>query len=285
MQSYAKGPLLALIAMTLIILGLTLGPRLIRKEKTVQPKAKPAAVVQNPFDQYFPMAIGSEWEYELTISRDYDAIIYYSVLWPKGDGLYELTTRRIIYGLDKKKDVFNLHYRVKGKVDQEGFVKLTDGRELEVLEDEALVFLKAKQVFLAIDKKDEDKAIAYRIMVFSEQEMKESGSGFAEGITGDGCSQQILFFQREKGIGIGTGPNEDECEELVMSEGVEDGQIHLQRQIKENKSVGYGGPSWLDNAFTEDMWFKKGVGLVKLEQRVDGHTTMTWRLKKFTPGN
>jgi len=35
----------------------------------------------------------------------------------------------------------------------------------------------------------------------------------------------------------------------------------------------------LNKDFTEDTWFAKGIGLVRLEQKVEGKSSMTWILK------
>jgi len=40
---------------------------------------------------------------------------------------------------------------------------------------------------------------------------------------------------------------------------------------------------YLGNGFTEDTWFSKGKGLIALEQKVNGKTSMTWILKRFSP--
>lgn len=42
--------------------------------------------------------------------------------------------------------------------------------------------------------------------------------------------------------------------------------------------------SHLDKGFTEQLWFGKGKGLVRLEQKIDGQKSMTWTLEKFIPG-
>ncbi len=39
-----------------------------------------------------------------------------------------------------------------------------------------------------------------------------------------------------------------------------------------------GERSYLDSAFTEDLWFAKGKGLVRLERKVEGQTSMVWTL-------
>jgi hypothetical protein len=36
--------------------------------------------------------------------------------------------------------------------------------------------------------------------------------------------------------------------------------------------------------FSEDMWYAPGKGLIRLEQKVGGKTTMIWRLEEFSVG-
>ena len=81
-------------------------------------------------------------------------------------------------------------------------------------------------------------------------------------------------------IGIGKDPKDK-----LLFHGVEDqvgfGEhgplLHFLRSV-EAPDKDDAESSELDRAFTEDYWFAKGKGLVRLEQKVEGKRSMVWTL-------
>ena len=98
-------------------------------------------------------------------------------------------------------------------------------------------------------------------------------------VTDDGFAQQLLFFEQKPGVSIGFG---DKPVDTLTYVGVEQSApgytsgpiLHFRREVKDSDKK----ESVLDSGFTEDMWFAQGKGLVVLEQKVDGKTSMVWTL-------
>ena len=101
---------------------------------------------------------------------------------------------------------------------------------------------------------------------------------------------QIMLFADSPKTQAGIG--QDPIDTLLF-EGVESCQgaacLHFVRTVKGGKMdprvPDTPESRYLNNGFTEDTWFAKGRGLISLEQKVNGKTSMTWRLKEFSPAD
>lgn len=99
---------------------------------------------------------------------------------------------------------------------------------------------------------------------------------------------QIMFFAERPKIQVGIG--KDPIDTLLF-EGVESCQgtpcLHFIRTVKggemDPRVPDTPESRYLGSGFTEDTWFAKGKGLIGLEQKVNGKTSMTWILKQFSP--
>ena len=78
----------------------------------------------------------------------------------------------------------------------------------------------------------------------------------------------------------------DESNDVLFFEGEDGDSLHFVRKVepKKEKNAKPSAEDILGAGFTEDVWFKKGVGLNRLVQKVGGKTTMTWELTSFSPG-
>lgn len=58
--------------------------------------------------------------------------------------------------------------------------------------------------------------------------------------------------------------------------------LHFRRTVEGTKQETGVTPSELDKEFTENMWFAKGKGLVRLEQQIEGESSMLWILSRYS---
>jgi hypothetical protein len=150
-------------------------------------------------------------------------------------------------------------------------------RELTVEKDDLRYFGGAKQVFWAVTP-----ALAFDV---TEIRIIDPVNGpIHVGVRGDGYEQKDLFFCDES-----PPPPHELSRENVMSVicyGIETDVIgfegtechHVQRKVKPSVDSNEKLPM----GWTEDMWFARGKGLVRLVQKVEGKTSMTWVLDKVS---
>lgn len=90
---------------------------------------------------------------------------------------------------------------------------------------------------------------------------------------------RLLLFGAEPGTGIGLADSPD----VLYFEGITECEaipcLHFQRVVTLSDDEEGENESSIGKDFTEDTWFAKGVGLIRLEQRVEGIISMTWTLK------
>ncbi|MFH1073730.1 MAG: hypothetical protein V1752_01450, partial [Candidatus Firestonebacteria bacterium] len=87
----------------------------------------------------------------------------------------------------------------------------------------------------------------------------------------------LIKIQTGQGMGVADSPD------ILYFKGIEtnlpgyEGKscAHFQRIARLSKTS-YPG---FNKDFTEDMWWLKGTGLVRLEQKVEGKTSMVWTLQ------
>jgi hypothetical protein len=220
--------------------------------------------------EYFPMDIGTEWHYNIFIEND-NPVGQEKVIWPKGNGYSTSYISKSSY------------YRKAGescklimKVD-ERLPESSDGAIVKIIEDEIGLYNRAEEIrWTPIGKENDEIAINQKLIYNGVYGPYPSSI--------NGYSDRPIFFIDNPNNEIVTLNNLDEI--LIFIEVSNDvsgyiGQpcIHLMRQVSSRLSEHYS-----KEFFTEDMWFAKGKGLVRLEQKIEGQKSMTWTLEKFIPG-
>ena len=95
----------------------------------------------------------------------------------------------------------------------------------------------------------------------------------------DGFTMKIYFFGASPGTQISLGETDSLLfNGIAQVPGQSKKGLHFTRKVRAPKDA---DGSILSKAFTEDVWFVKGKGLVRLQQKVEGVVSMTWTLESF----
>lgn len=255
----------------------------------------------NPID-YFPLVPGTTWTYLIQIGAA-EPTKYEEVEWPMGQGgVLSASRGRFAPAMDGKRTQFTLILRVKGPAARQGGLRYPIGAEVEILRDDLGVFFDAnehsgdprpKTLFFAATNDSRFEALLVLPHDPDEPDAPNHG-GWGQGPTEPGYSLRVFFFGGRPGTGIGLGkqPN-DELIYLGMSavpgSSGEQG-LHFMRRVNPAKpQPGEQHPASdsesdiLNQGFTEDVWFERGRGLVRMIQRRGDTVTMTWTLTQFSP--
>ncbi|MCD4685936.1 MAG: hypothetical protein K8S97_08370 [Anaerolineae bacterium] len=222
---------------------------------------------------FLPAEVGSQWTYKIEIG-DMAPLRYDEVIWPIGDTAVVSRASGLFSGLfvgAATADVFWLTLQVKGTATQQGPFEYDNGVELEILRDDLGVFEDAEQVFWTISPGEYQA----RVMEIVTYPAYLAPDDLAQE---DGFSARLILLDCLPGVyqeGLVWG---EESTDILHSL-VHDIQfpqyegttvLHFQRVVEYE---GFWG------GFTEDTWFAEGIGLIRLEQRVDGVISMIWTLE------
>ena len=233
---------------------------------------------------YFPTTPGSEWVYKIEIG-EMEPCSYQVLVLPRDDGQTKVQASRVRYeslGHTERK-TFVLAIRVLGPATEQGPLKHPNGVALEIVEDELGIFEYAKQVFWTIGSPDDfivNEVVIYQWdtpgMRFDLQDV----NGFE-----DAFSPRVLLFDAEPGAQRAPSDSPKDVltfigfeDQVPQYEGNPCPCLHFLRNAEGVRSLDTRPPLCLSHGFTEDTWFAKGRGLVRLEQKVDGATSMVWTL-------
>lgn len=252
------------------------------QEKSAASRTKTSAPITGQPEDYFPTQVGLKWVYDITVG-DTEPLCYNEISWPLGDKsvVYAYRGRFPPVVREGGRKRFSLIIRSKATAAKQGPLEYLQGVELEVVQDELGVFEDAKQVFWTISTGG--RYMAHLVVTYDPMSTPVAPTGGPWGVwgQGDGYSMRLLFFGDRPGIQIGIG--KEPTDDLLFDgpdanvEGYA-GQVllHFIRSVEGTK--GEESQSELGRAFTEEMWYAKGKGLVHLEQKVGGKTSMTWTL-------
>lgn len=234
---------------------------------------------ENPRD-YFPMDAGNQWDYKVQIYGDYP-LLYQETSWPvNSEKALVYSTRGIYYQANDDK-THELSFRVKGIVPEQGPFRIAKGVELEILKDSLQIF-GDDDVTGVYWVPFEDRFMINLVTTYSPHSMGAPYNSWGGWGQEDGHSRRIVFFASEPGTGIRAGDSSDSTLFTGIDYNAPGYQgsacLHFLRQVEADEE-----PSQLGKSFTEDMWYAKGKGLVLLEQKIEGKTSMTWTLEKFYP--
>ena len=237
----------------------------------------PAAYVEDVED-YFPIDVGREWAYKVTFG-EVDPMLYREIDWPMPDKTITTSSRITIISIFNKENNF-LKLKVERQAATQGPLSWPIGVKLAVLQDDSGLFEDQKEMFWAI-KESEGFATA-QVSTYSPDEFMPDTPN-SDIPRGEGTAARILFFRPNNfGHSKYFGDSVEETGFLGTDKDVP-GYIgvpcmHFQRQVNVSKVAGKHGrtPSAQERDFIEDMWFAKGIGLVRLEQRVKDKYSGSW---------
>jgi len=233
----------------------------------------------NPAD-YFPMDTGREWTYKIKIG-EVEPLIYKEMAWPMGGMKVTYSTRGRFLPLVSEKsppDTFILKMKVKGSAKEQGPLQYPIGVELETQKDELGIFYEHKKIFWAVIP---EKFMVNQIVTYPSTAIGAPTGSWGMGASGEGNSLRIIFFIGNPGTNIGlVGKTGDQPTDALEFIGTDDNVpqykgktcLHFRRIVKSSEKVSFSG-------FSEDMWFMKNKGLVRLEQKIAGKVSMTWTLE------
>lgn len=238
---------------------------------------------ENPVNraiQYFPMFLNTTWTYKITLG-EVEPLFYEEVRWPQGKGyLIYANSGRFVGAIkeeNKGKDLA-LVLRIKGFAQKQGGLQYPFGLKIEVVEDDLMIFREAKDLFFAGIP---NRFMFHQVVIHDGSESPANSGMYGGGE--DGFSMRIFFFASSSGTSIGMG---EEPKDSILFTGMEkipgtqeEGMHFLRKVLSRNEK---GVNDELGGAFTEDTWFARGKGLVRLEQKRDGKIAMTWVLEKFS---
>jgi len=243
------------------------------------------AVEGEPGD-YFPTSTGMKWVYQIEIG-EVEPLNYKEISWPLGKREITYSTRGRFRPLleETPPKTFLLEMRVKGPAAKQGPLEY-EGVELEIEKDELGIFDEyAKQVFWSTTRGG--RFMAQEVVTYSPYMPGAPTGSWGGWGQGDGYSMRLIFFGDEPGTRIGMGKEPQDAllfvgidTQVPQDEGTP--LLHFLRTVESSERKKGEEQSHLGKGFTEDMWFARGKGMVRLEQKVEGETSMTWSLIQFS---
>lgn len=233
---------------------------------------------------YFPMTVGTEWVYEITIGN-VNPLQYSVVNWPISESSAVASENRGYLGLallsKKHSGSYTLILKVKKQVNKEGLLRRPGGVEIQVVRDDLQIYNGADRVFWFVEP---GESAAEEVAYYPLSSPIAPASDY---VVSDGFGIRNLMFVNQPGtsksISLSSNAAKKSPDSLLSV-----GQSHNKRLLF-LRSVKPAAPHGndLNQGFTESTVYEQGVGLVSLQQNVgtDGKLSMTWKLTKFTRGS
>jgi len=274
----AKIILVALVLVTALLLpSCVTGVAASSSDLQVSVPQAPAAYIEDVAD-YFPIDVGREWTYKVTFGEA-NPLFYQEVFWSlSGDKSVHDRAIRWIDSSPGEEGLLKM--KIERQAVTQGPLSWPIGVKLVILKDELKLFKNQKEIFWAITK--DGGFFALQITTYSPESFQLSGSYQSIPI-GDGVSKKIAFFDAKPD----TSKNIEDSPDELYFKGVETNLIgyggisclHFQRQVALSTIAQkyYNlSPQPEEKDFTEDIWFAKGIGLVRLEQMVKNKSSEAW---------
>ena len=238
---------------------------------------------------YFPTDIGRSWTYRIEVaSTNRHPVRHQISSWPYGeDGLRSVRTRGIIYNFRDEKAVdgeTKLVLRIVEKALKQGPLQYREGYKLKIERDDLNIYNDVTALYWAISTASRYEVTEVAMIdPSSSSSLGSNNSPWGSMDDREGYSLSFKLFGEKPMIAIGYGDEGDRL--LFVGFDRLDGVpcLHFQRMVDaadRKEDTSNRGSSYFDSAFTEDVWYGKGIGLMKLIQKVDGLVTMTWTLEK-----
>jgi hypothetical protein len=224
---------------------------------------------------YFPMDTGDEWTYYIR-AGEVSPVTQEKVFIVQDKDIYSFPYRNIFHPVSGQ--IYVLKIRVKGPF--RGGQRL-NSVDLEILKDEMGLYRDTTGIYWGM--MDNPMGWGVNAMQFAASYSKDK---LKERYPYPELEQASLIHSYRQ-IFIWDGYQiEREDGESISFLGIDNNVVgyhgtpcyHFVREVPAIKSSsGF-------NAFTEHTWYVKGKGMVRLEQKINGITSMVWTLEKFTPG-
>jgi hypothetical protein len=240
----------------------------ISKSPPVTQSLEPSATNEPQLNEldYFPMDVGMEWTYNIKVGKAQPRI-YENIYAKKSEGSFSFPMTGPFTASE------GLEYRLKLKIKNAYMPdKILSAFELEVLEDGIGFFRNNTKLVWSIQGFGNNAAVVQGaeyangniMQIYPYPELKS-----AEKIT----SQRIIFLW-------GKGRIVQEDRDSFGYKGIDKNVPgyegiacwHFLREVNPAKFEGA-------KPFTEDYWYAPKKGLVRLEQKVEGITSMVWTLE------
>jgi len=237
---------------------------------------------------FFPHSIGAQWVYAISLGPAVP-LEYRVVKWPSGGGAVAIAERgRFPAASHADSSSFLLSFRVLRSTSTQASSRYPDGVELAVDQDDLGIFEHHDHLFWAATS--DDRFMVDEVTSYPPDTPGAPGGG-AWGSWGqaDGEGRRLVFFADKPGTEIGYGDDPADTLLLVGTESCTGTPcLHFVRAVRAGEAQ-TGIPNtpdsrYLDSSFTEDTWFAKDTGLIRLEQRVNGRLSMSWSLQRYAPG-
>lgn len=233
---------------------------------------------------YFPMQPGAQWTYRVEILGT--AYIYDEVVHEEDNNNYSYMSEGYLYPEDEAV----LQYRIEAPAPRQGPFQYDSGVELTLLGDDLEMYFQVEGVYYNTLYTLQGETIVQQVLIHTPMPSAGWGPG-----GGEEYSLRVVFFtvrpevweialdninEFRPYISINLGDSHD----MLTFVGV-DSQVpgyEGELAMKFQRTVDLSDSEQM-TGFTEDLWFVMGVGLVRLEQRVDDEITMTWELDTFVP--
>lgn len=229
-------------------------------------------------EEYFPLNPGTTWEYTVEIG-DARPIQSYKCCFPRYATVH--ASNYLEVGGDR---ILKFKLKEAGSVVLP--VEFTKCVELEIINDDLDYFADTTKVYLAVIPGD-GFCVSMFVRRFKEEQHYGYGASYYPtfGNVHTGFTQHNLYFDCETIDSMSVNFEKRDIEILEYVEFAD--ALHHYRRVVEGFGSEDDDPERRfvnDQGYTEDMWFKKGVGLTRLEQTIGGETSMVWELTEFTPG-
>jgi hypothetical protein len=236
--------------------------------------------------EYFPIAMGTTWTYDITIGPG-EPLSYQTRKWPMGEKAMVQSVRGRYWGAMKhleegKTSSLKLKLRVAGRT-TECPMATANAVKVDVVQDDLGIFEDAEALYFT---RIGDESDCEWVMVTS---YGMHGIGAPTGSWGmplstdNGFSNRLIFFGDGFGIRISLGGASSEDHLLCVGldqvrRGARNVELVRFTRTVDPRSDDDSEADVLNKGFTEDTWYQRGRGLVRLEQTIDGQRTMTWEL-------
>lgn len=234
-------------------------------EKPVQPTISVA--------DYFPTSLGSTWIYSIKLSPT--GAYFSKDQFTRQGKDHILTNKRDQLKPTGNENDFRLTFRIKTKPQIQPPIDKIKSVEVEVVNDELGLFKgkgETHRLFWSVPDCKMNQVIQVEMIHTDKLSAKQKAKGRSK----DSFDTQFILTDPVLDGPMSLGDAVSKSFEFV---GREDDRLHYRREVASDHTDKVG------QAFTEDIWYKEGTGLIKLVQTIDGKTTMTWSLIEFTPGD
>ena len=259
------------------------------KDEAQAPGSKPSITNQyGEPGEYFPMDVGRKWTYNIKLANDpQNSPLSFGIeMWPMGgDRNISYETRGLLHSRDKGKRSPQLIIQVDSLAPRQGPLRYPIGVRLKIVRDDLMVYGWPEYnegVYWAVTT-----SVRFQVTEVVLRDPMSPGApqiGSWGGWGGeDGFSLAVKFFGARPGISIGLGDSHDALEFLGPEDFAGSIALHFKRVVDARKdSKGKARETgYLGKSFSEDVWYLRNVGLVRLVQTVDGAETMVWTLEGY----